>query len=53
MIDTASSLLAKLRLLTLAGCENGALLWIGTTEAWRSLVTEEESILREFELTKI
>jgi hypothetical protein len=49
----AYQLLAKLRLLTLAGCEGGELLWIGTNESWNLLATEEESILRDWELKQI
>jgi len=46
-------LLAKLRLLTLAGCEDGELLWIGTSEQWKKSQLEEECILRDYWLTKV
>ena len=49
----AYELLAKLRLLTLAGCEGGELLWIGTNDAWRQIANEEMSIIRDFELKQI
>ena len=49
----AYKLLAKLRLLTLAGCEAGELLWIGKNSAWNKLANEEESIIRDWSLTKI
>lgn len=46
----AYKLLAKLRLLTLAGVENGQLVWIGTSKNWDLLPLEEESILRDSEV---
>lgn len=50
----AYKLLAKLRLLTLVGQnKQGELEWIGNDGAWDRLETEEESILRDYELTKI
>lgn len=49
----AYKLLAKLRLLSLAGYENGELLWIGTSKKWDELATEEEDILRAYELKNI
>lgn len=48
----AWQLLARLRLLTLAGCEQGELLWIGTTDAWNKIAIEEESILRDWDIKK-
>lgn len=49
----AYELLAKLRYLTLAGYEDGNLIWIGTTEQWNDVRFEEESILRDWDLKKI
>jgi len=37
-------------LLTLAGYEDGELVWVGHTTAWNLLPEEEEKILREWEL---
>jgi hypothetical protein len=48
----AYKLLAKLRLLTLAGCEDGELLWIGPSNKWNELAVEEESILRDWDTKK-
>lgn len=48
----AYQLLAKLRRLTLWGQdEDGELEWCGTSSQW-NLSIEEESILRDWELTK-
>lgn len=50
----AYKLLAKLRILVLAGVNAfGELEWIGTTKAWNELEKEEESILRDYQLSKI
>ena len=49
----AYQLLAKLRLLTLAGYEDGEFIWLGKDTAWRQLAIEEEDILRANELNKI
>lgn len=46
----AYQLLAKLRLLTLAGTKDGQLEWIGTDTQWSQVPLEEESILRDWEL---
>ena len=48
----AFQLLAKLRLLTLAGANNGQLEWIGTTEQWNKVDLEEEAILRDWDITQ-
>jgi len=46
----AYELLAKLRRLTLCGQnEEGELEWVGTSSQW-DLATEEEAILREYEM---
>jgi len=52
MTYTAFSLLAKLRLLTLVGYENNELIWCGTSKKWDELKTEEESILRDYQINK-
>lgn len=49
----AYELLAKLKLLTLIGTEQGELVWAGDSTKWNKLAIEEESILRDFELAKI
>jgi hypothetical protein len=46
-------LLAKLRLLTLIGHENGELIWCGPNRKWDELSVEEESILRDWEIYKL
>lgn len=46
-------LLAKLRILKLVGFENGELQWIGSDSDWKMLALEEESILRDYQLSKI
>ena len=48
----AFRLLAKLRLLTLVGYEDGELIWCGPGHKWDELEVEEESILRENEINK-
>lgn len=53
MIYTAYELLAKLRILTLWGQEDGELVWAGTDKQWKALKFEEESILRDNEIKKI
>ena len=49
----AYQLLAKLRVLSLAGFENGQFIWVGTDKQWDDVKYEEESILRDAELAKI
>ncbi len=46
----AYELLAKLRLLTLIQ-EDGQIAWIGTDQKWKELPLEEESILRDWDLS--
>jgi len=53
MVYNAYELLAKLRLLTFIGYEDGELIWAGTHTQWNKLGYEEESILRDAELNKI
>lgn len=54
MIYKAYELLAKLRLLTLSGIDfEDELEWIGTDLQWRKCRYEEESIIRDYELSKI
>lgn len=48
----AYELLAKLRLLTLT-VEDGQIAWMGTNQKWKELGLEEESIIRDWELSKI
>lgn len=52
MVQEAYKLLAKLRLLTLVGYEDGQLIWCGPSKKWDELVIEEESILRDFEINQ-
>lgn len=54
MIYTAYELLAKLRLLALTGVnEHGELEFAGTSSQWSKVTSEEESILRDYQLSKI
>lgn len=52
MIYTAYSLLARLRYLTLAGYEDGQLVWIGKDKDWNGVEYEERSILIDAQLKK-
>lgn len=51
MVYNAAELLAKLRILTLAGKDGQNLLWLGTDDQWRKLHYEVESIYRDWELS--
>lgn len=51
MVQNAAELLAKLRILTLAGKDGQNLLWLGTDDQWRKLHYEVESIYRDWELS--